>query len=80
MPGLLNDIIHSRSPSSVPRVQLPEELFANVGAAVGAQVNRALGFLQDVSCGRDLKQFVIVSDAVECNTLYPTLHACLSLH
>jgi hypothetical protein len=45
-------------------VQLPEELFANVGAAVGAQVNRALGFLQDVSCGRDLKQLLIVSEAV----------------
>ena len=64
MPGLLNDIIHSRSPSSVPRVQLPEELFANAGAAAGAQVNRTLGYLQDVSCGRDLKQLLIVSDAV----------------
>ncbi|CAD6226885.1 unnamed protein product [Miscanthus lutarioriparius] len=53
-------MLNSGSPSSVPRVQLPEELFANVGAAVGAQINRALGFLQDVSCGRDLKQFVIV--------------------
>lgn len=48
----------------MPRVQLPEELFANVGAAVGAQVNKVLGFLQDVSCGRDLKQLLIVSDAV----------------
>lgn len=37
--------------SSVPRVQLPEELFASAGAAAGAQVNRALGFLQDVACG-----------------------------
>lgn len=50
--------------SSVPRVQLPEELFASAGAAAGAQVNRALGFLQDVACGRDLKRLVIVSDAV----------------
>lgn len=46
--------------SSVPRVQLPEELFASAGAAAGAQVNRALGFLQDVACGRDLKRLVIV--------------------
>ncbi|KAG0541597.1 hypothetical protein BDA96_02G030400 [Sorghum bicolor] len=53
-------VLNRGSPSSVPRVQLPEELFANVGAAVGAQVNRALGFLQDVSCGRDLKQLLIV--------------------
>ncbi|XP_062190486.1 reticulon-like protein B8 [Phragmites australis] len=50
----------SRSPSNVPRVELPEELFANIGAAVGAQVNRVLGILQDVSCGRDLKQFLLV--------------------
>ena len=45
-------------------MQLPEELFANAGAAAGAQVNMALGYLQDVSCGRDLKQLLIVSDAV----------------
>ncbi|KAL6647814.1 hypothetical protein ACP70R_015251 [Stipagrostis hirtigluma subsp. patula] len=48
------------SPSNVPRVELPEELFANIGAAVGAQVNKVLGRLQDISCGRDLKQFLLV--------------------
>ncbi|KAL6880544.1 hypothetical protein ACP4OV_012109 [Aristida adscensionis] len=48
------------SPSRVPRVELPEELFANIGAAIGAAVNKALGFLQDVSCGRDLKTFLLV--------------------
>uniref|UniRef100_A0A0A9FU84 Reticulon-like protein n=1 Tax=Arundo donax TaxID=35708 RepID=A0A0A9FU84_ARUDO len=53
--GMLNG-----SPSNVPRVELPEELFANIGAAVGAQVNKVLGVLQDVSCGRDLKQFFLV--------------------
>ncbi|VAH46165.1 unnamed protein product [Triticum turgidum subsp. durum] len=53
--GMLNG-----SPSNVPRVELPEELFANIGAAVGAQVNKFLGSLQDVSCGRDLKQFLMV--------------------
>lgn len=53
--GMLNG-----SPSNVPRVELPEELFANIGAAVGAQVNNFLGSLQDVSSGRDLKQFLMV--------------------
>ncbi|KAF8732308.1 hypothetical protein HU200_016290 [Digitaria exilis] len=37
--------------SSPPRVELPEEVFANAGRAVGAQVNKALGMLQDISCG-----------------------------
>jgi hypothetical protein len=44
----------------VPRVELPEEMFANAGAAVGAQVNKALGAVQDVACGRNLKQFLLV--------------------
>jgi hypothetical protein len=47
--------------SNPPRVELPEEMFANAGRAAGAQVNRALGMLQDISCGRDLKRFLIVS-------------------
>ncbi|KAK3126350.1 hypothetical protein QOZ80_7AG0555260 [Eleusine coracana subsp. coracana] len=49
-----------RSPSNVPRVELPEETFANVGAAIGAQVNKVLMAIQDVSCGRNLKQFLMV--------------------
>ncbi|KAK3124420.1 hypothetical protein QOZ80_7BG0586330 [Eleusine coracana subsp. coracana] len=49
-----------RSPSNVPRVELPEEMFANVGAAIGAQVNKVLRAIQDVSCGRNLKQFLMV--------------------
>lgn len=53
--GMLNG-----SASNVPRVELPEELFANIGAAVGAQANKLLGSLQDISCGRDLKQFLMV--------------------
>ncbi|GFS34055.1 reticulon family protein [Actinidia rufa] len=32
----------------------------NVAKSVGAEVNRALGFLQDVACGGNIKQFVIV--------------------
>ncbi|PSS15981.1 Reticulon-like protein [Actinidia chinensis var. chinensis] len=53
--GLIN-----RSPSKVPRLILPDELFVNVAKSVGAEVNRALGFLQDVACGGNIKQFVIV--------------------
>lgn len=53
--GLVN-----RSSSRPPHMVLPEELFANIGISVGAEVNRALGFLQDVACGRNLKQFLAV--------------------
>ncbi|KAK1567455.1 hypothetical protein Q3G72_012456 [Acer saccharum] len=52
--GLLN-----RSPE-VPRIVLPPELFANIGVAVGDQVNQALRFLQDAACGGNLKQFLVV--------------------
>ncbi|KAF4373245.1 hypothetical protein G4B88_007258 [Cannabis sativa] len=50
----------SRSSSKVPRVVLPKELFVNVAVSVGNEVNRALQFLQDVSCGGNLKQMVAV--------------------
>ncbi|KAL5196528.1 hypothetical protein ABZP36_000040 [Zizania latifolia] len=53
--GMLNG-----SSTKVPRVELPDELFANIGTTVGAQVNKFLGSLQDVSCGRNLKQFLLV--------------------
>ena len=52
----------SRSPSQVPRVELPEELFVNIAIAIGAQVNKFMCFLQDVSCERNLKHFVVVSE------------------
>lgn len=53
--GLLN-----RSPSKVPRLVVPAEVFVNIGVAIGGEVNRALGFLQDVACGGNLKQFLVV--------------------
>eukprot|EP00262_Sarcandra_glabra_P008214 TRINITY_DN21541_c0_g1_i1.p1 TRINITY_DN21541_c0_g1~~TRINITY_DN21541_c0_g1_i1.p1 ORF type:complete len:249 (+),score=42.96 TRINITY_DN21541_c0_g1_i1:161-907(+) len=53
--GILN-----RSPPQVPRLVLPGELFVNIAVSVAAEVNRFLGFLQDVACGGNLKQFVIV--------------------
>ncbi|KAL2938884.1 Reticulon-like protein B8 [Bienertia sinuspersici] len=53
--GVLN-----RSPSEVPRIQLPDEWFVNVGVAVGREVNRVLRYLQNIACSGNLKQFVMV--------------------
>ncbi|KAG8387124.1 hypothetical protein BUALT_Bualt03G0220600 [Buddleja alternifolia] len=53
--GILN-----RSPSRVPRVVLPEEFFVNIGKLIGSEVNRGLRFLQDVACGGNIKQFLVV--------------------
>ncbi|KAF8714057.1 hypothetical protein HU200_028052 [Digitaria exilis] len=58
--GMAAQFAYSLFASSPPRVELPEEVFANAGRAVGAQVNKALGMLQDISCGRDLKRFLMV--------------------
>ncbi|PNY11320.1 reticulon-like protein B8 [Trifolium pratense] len=49
----------SRKPSKAPRLVLPEDLFANIATAVGTEVNRGLRVLQNVSCGGNLKQFVL---------------------
>ncbi|KAK8663706.1 hypothetical protein V6N13_083513 [Hibiscus sabdariffa] len=54
--GFLN-----RSSSQVPRIVLPEELFVSIGRSVGAGVNQGLQFLQDVACGGNLKQFLVVT-------------------
>ncbi|ONK74419.1 uncharacterized protein A4U43_C03F6020 [Asparagus officinalis] len=53
--GLVN-----RSTSEVPRFVLPDDLFVNIAMSIGAQINQFLGFIQDVACGRNLKQFVMV--------------------
>ncbi|XP_008811812.4 reticulon-like protein B8 isoform X1 [Phoenix dactylifera] len=50
----------SRSPSQVPRLVLPEELFINIAVCIGAQINQFLGFIQDVACGRNLRQSLVV--------------------
>ncbi|MBA0749266.1 hypothetical protein Gogos_003214, partial [Gossypium gossypioides] len=54
--GLLN-----RSSSQVPRLVLPDELFVSIGRSVGAEVNRGLQYLQNVSCQGNLKQFLVVA-------------------
>ncbi|KAB5568397.1 hypothetical protein DKX38_002190 [Salix brachista] len=48
-----------RSPAQVPRLVLPDDIFVSIGRSVGAEVNRALQFLQDLSCGGNLKQFLV---------------------
>lgn len=53
--------VSSRSSSSkVPHVVLPEELFVNIAKTVAVEVNRGLGFLQDVACKGTIKQFAVV--------------------
>ncbi|PIN17448.1 Reticulon [Handroanthus impetiginosus] len=52
--------ILNRSPSKVPRLVLPEEVFVNAGKAIGYEVNCGLRFLQDVACGGNIKQFLVV--------------------
>ncbi|GAB4842833.1 hypothetical protein Ancab_012810 [Ancistrocladus abbreviatus] len=54
----------SRSPSEVPRITLPEKLFVNIAISVGAEVNKVLGFLQDVACSGNLKQLIVVVGAM----------------
>ncbi|WVY91130.1 hypothetical protein V8G54_036644, partial [Vigna mungo] len=51
--------LFSRKPTKVPRFVLPDDFFVNIATAIGAEVNRGLRFLQDVSCGGNLKQFLI---------------------
>ncbi|KAF2290684.1 hypothetical protein GH714_014996 [Hevea brasiliensis] len=52
--------LFNRSSSKVPRLVLPDEVFVSVGRSIGVEVNCALQFLQDVSCGGSLKQFVVI--------------------
>ncbi|KAK2983451.1 hypothetical protein RJ640_026734 [Escallonia rubra] len=56
--GVINS--DNRSPSKVPRLVLPDELFVNIAISIGSEVNRALGFLQDVACGGKIKQLLVV--------------------
>ncbi|KAK9924171.1 hypothetical protein M0R45_032554 [Rubus argutus] len=53
--GLVN-----RSSSKVPRLVLPDDLFVNIAITIGSEINRGLGFIQDVACGGNLKQFLVV--------------------
>lgn len=55
--GLFNS---GRSNSKVPRLVLPKDIFVNIAISIGAEVNRALDILQDVACGGNIKQFLMV--------------------
>ncbi|KAK4578042.1 hypothetical protein RGQ29_028250 [Quercus rubra] len=55
--GLFNS---GRSQSKVPRLVLPKEIFVEIASQIGVEVNQALGFLQDVACGGNIKQFLLV--------------------
>ncbi|CAL9013261.1 unnamed protein product [Prunus brigantina] len=52
--------IISRSPSEVPRLVVPDQLFVNIAISIGHEINRALEFIQDVALGGNLKQFLMV--------------------
>ncbi|MFX6573198.1 reticulon family protein, partial [Acinetobacter baumannii] len=52
--------IFNRSSTKVPRLVLPDEVFVNVGKLIGSEVNRALNFFQDVACGGNIKQILMV--------------------
>jgi len=59
-----------RSPSQVPRLVLPDDIFVSIGRSIGAEVNRALLFLQDLSCGGNLKQFLAVGLNCGCFLIF----------
>ncbi|PHU07911.1 Reticulon-like protein B8 [Capsicum chinense] len=50
----------NRSPSNVPRLVLPDDLFINIAKTIGAEINRGLVFLQNAALGGNLKQFGVV--------------------
>ncbi|XP_068335505.1 reticulon-like protein B8 isoform X2 [Pyrus communis] len=50
----------SSSPSKVPRLVLPEDLFVNIAVSIGAEINQGLAFVQDVAYGGNVKQFLMV--------------------
>ncbi|XP_030929727.1 reticulon-like protein B8 isoform X2 [Quercus lobata] len=52
--------LFNRSQSKVPRLVLPKDIFVSIAVQIREEVNRALGFLQDVACGGNIKQFLLV--------------------
>jgi hypothetical protein len=45
----------------VPCIKLPDKLFVEVAVSAGEQLNHFLGFIQDISCGKSLKDFLMVA-------------------
>lgn len=50
-----------RSPPRIPEVQLSEEPFLQVAAALRFEINRALAVLRQIASGKELKKFLAVS-------------------
>lgn len=50
----------NRSPSNIPPLVVPMEVFVNIANLIGAEVNRGLSFLQDVATEGNMKQFLVV--------------------
>lgn len=55
--GLFNS---GRSQTKAPRLVLPEDILVNIVKSIGAELNRALNYLQDVACGGNIKEFLLV--------------------
>ncbi|KAF6167759.1 hypothetical protein GIB67_027537 [Kingdonia uniflora] len=72
-------VLINRSPSQVPRIVLPDELFVNIAIKFGAEVNRFLAFLQNIASGGNLKQFLAVAE-IESRMKNGTLFACFSVY
>ncbi|KAF2302248.1 hypothetical protein GH714_033866 [Hevea brasiliensis] len=65
--------LFNRSSSKVPRLVLPDEVFVSVGRSIGIEVNHALKFLQDVSSGGNLKQFLATLDMEQLIPMWNSL-------
>ncbi|XP_019182276.1 PREDICTED: reticulon-like protein B8 isoform X2 [Ipomoea nil] len=50
----------SSSPIKLPRLAIPDHVFVNIAKSLGGEVNRGLGFLQDIACSGNMKQFLLV--------------------
>ncbi|KAF6152397.1 hypothetical protein GIB67_020491 [Kingdonia uniflora] len=68
--GLMN-----RSPSQVPRIVLPDELFVSIAITI-----RFLAFLQNVASGGNLKQFLAVFSINSIYDLITLFHLFEQLH
>nr|GMD82083.1 reticulon-like protein B8 [Ipomoea batatas] len=50
----------SSTPIKLPRIAIPDHVFVNIAKSIGGEINRGLGFLQDISCSGNMKQCLLV--------------------
>ncbi|XP_031096527.1 reticulon-like protein B8 [Ipomoea triloba] len=50
----------SSTPIKLPRIVIPDHVFVNIAKSIGGEINRGLGFLQDISCSGNMKQCLLV--------------------